>query len=100
MQIQADLLLSVVLLFTIFSNCCKYKIINNNNNNNNNETDYSCKQLLKDSYLTFNDLEGQHTLISLWFQRQVAENRKGNHLLDTMICFGDNEESLKIRIWL
>ena len=32
-----------------------------------NETDYSCKQLLKDSYLTFNDLEGQHTLISLWF---------------------------------
>ena len=44
---------------------------------NNNETDYSCKQLLKDSYLTFNDLEGQHTLISLWFQRQVTENRKG-----------------------
>ena len=43
----------------------------------NNETDYSCKQLLKDSYLIFNDLEGQHTLISLWFQRQVTENRKG-----------------------
>ena len=32
---------------------------------------------IKDSSLTFNDLEDEHTLISLWFQRQVTENRKG-----------------------
>ena len=32
---------------------------------------------VKNSSLTFNDLEDQHTLISLWFQRQVTENRKG-----------------------
>ena len=39
---------------------------------------YSCKQLLKDSSLTFNDLEGQHTLISLCFKDKSLRTEKVN----------------------